>query len=272
MRETLLLAFVLTAEVAPSSAQLFQGQITEAESTARLAAADVSLLNQAGDPLSRTLSDHEGFFHLRAPRAGSYRLRVSLIGYLPFTSELITAENREVMHISIRLSARALPLNALVVTTRRQIQSGLEDFERRQLKQGSGVYLSGAELRRRIAINATSALVGVPGVTLLEDRSGRRSITLLRETGVGRCAANVYIDGVLITSSHVDDVLTPDRVAAVEIYSRRTSVPVEFMKVNNGCGVVAFWTRELDRATVGFGWKKLAAATGFIIAVVLLAR
>ena len=52
----------------------------------------------------------------------------------------------------------------------------------------------------------------------------------------------VYLDGVLVQLTSIDDVIM-NSLEAIEVYRGAGEIPAEFRVTNAGCGVVALWTR-----------------------------
>ncbi len=52
----------------------------------------------------------------------------------------------------------------------------------------------------------------------------------------------VFLDGVQVQGS-IDALIPAAQIKAVEVYARRSVTPPEFLKANDQCGAVAFWTR-----------------------------
>jgi hypothetical protein len=69
----------------------FTGTVADADSKVPLRCAAVSLEDTASRVVSRVRSDGAGGFTLRAPRAGTYRVRVDLDGWSPFVGPNETA-------------------------------------------------------------------------------------------------------------------------------------------------------------------------------------
>src|SRR5687768_5844876 len=72
-----------------SSAQIFFGSVIDASSREPIAATEVSLIDLAGDPVARVLSDEAGEFVLNAPGPGDYILQAAQLGYQTIVSEPI---------------------------------------------------------------------------------------------------------------------------------------------------------------------------------------
>lgn len=234
----------------------------DAQTGQAVRAAEV-VLERAGRGISRAVSDSLGRFQLSAP-AGQYRVRASSIGYTAVTSAALSLSAREVVDVTLRLSVRAVELQALVITARQRLNPGMADFERRRLA-GVGHFLTEADITRKAAITVSSVLLDVTGVYLqdepaLSNQTGR---VIVMDGAVQKCRANVYIDGELMTAPSVDQLLTPERITGVEIYRHPALVPAEFMTPVGTCGVVAFWTRE-ERTQRSMSWKKFALAGAFL--------
>ncbi|MEX2284358.1 MAG: hypothetical protein WEE89_17855 [Gemmatimonadota bacterium] len=101
----------------------------------------------------------------------------------------------------------------------------------------------------------------MPGVNLVGNVITMHG-TVLRGNRL-ECNPNVFIDGRIYVESNnnsVDDLIIPDWLGGVEVYSREATSPVEYRR-GDGCGVVLFWTKDPER---GGRWTlaKLAAAAG----------
>ena len=268
------LALILVAGASPVSAQLVRGHVGDVESKLRLRAVDVALLDASGRTAAQATSDTTGGFELRAPRSGVYRLRATLLGYSPLTSDTIALRIRETVQVAVSMSAQAISVAPLVIVTRRQ-GSHLGEFEQRRARQASGYFLTQNDIDRRPITSASTLLLGVPGVTLHRDGLRDRHEILLPSNHVAaltdpKCRATLYVDGRMIPDGSVDDVLIPAWVGAVEVYPRSESAPLEY-RLNNDCGVVLYWTRERESG-VRWSWKKVAVTAGFMAGAALLVR
>ena len=61
-------------------------------------------------------------------------------------------------------------------------------------------------------------------------------------SGRGNCTPTLYVDGRRDMSGEFD-IYRADELGGIEVYSRQTMVPAEFMEMG-GCGVIAVWTRQ----------------------------
>jgi hypothetical protein len=57
------------------------------------------------------------------------------------------------------------------------------------------------------------------------------------------CPPLVWIDGVRIPNTQIDEVVTPSDVAAVEIYSSFAGIPAQYFDRSATCGTILVWSR-----------------------------
>ncbi|HEX8211875.1 MAG TPA: carboxypeptidase-like regulatory domain-containing protein [Longimicrobium sp.] len=106
-----LLALLVAAR--PLAAQTVQGELVDAAGKP-LPGAMVVLLDAAGKSLGRVLTDESGRFVLRAPSAGSYRLRAERIGYGGTESPPLQLAEGEARSYRLEGGGRAVVLDAVV--------------------------------------------------------------------------------------------------------------------------------------------------------------
>jgi hypothetical protein len=168
--------------VTPLEAQRFTGRVVDAASADGIGLARVELLDADGRFLHVVAADTAGFFVLDARRPGSYRLRVSSLGYAPYESPRIDLRSAETFTADIRLSAAGIPLEPLVVRARGGEERGRFGFERR-CALGTGVCLTEDSIWARHPRLVSDALHSVPGVQVWE-MHGRISVFSMRG---GKC-------------------------------------------------------------------------------------
>jgi hypothetical protein len=124
------------------------------------------------------------------------------------------------------------------VTASPNVRRLVRDFEERR-KNGLG-YLRDSTA---IGVHGTmfSVLHSFPSVEAVRTGSGTKFIVLLPGRMGQKCLANLIIDG---RRSDYDEFnfLRPSDVAAVEVYPRRMSAPMQFVR-DDTCGVVVVWTK-----------------------------
>jgi hypothetical protein len=160
------LAGLLSAAL-PAEAQRFTGRVIDATTGERIGLAHVALLDAEGSVLRSVLSDTAGHFVLDARRSGSYRLRVSSLGYAAYESPRIDLAADETFTADVRLSAAGIPLDPLVVRARSGEERGRFGFDRR-CALGTGVCLTEDSIWARHPRLVSDALYSVPGVQVWE--------------------------------------------------------------------------------------------------------
>jgi hypothetical protein len=209
------------------------------------------------------ISNDLGRFAISAVPAGMVRVRVERLGYAQSRGE-VEIEPGEVTGAILYLSIEAVPLDPIVVTTRRREANlpPVEGFERRYYS-GRGRFVLEDDIRKR---NPTK-LVEVLRETGLEVTGNATSVMLAREN----CTPTVYVDGVKVTHPHLIErklepppelqwpdptaspaqeaaynlsLIHPSSVVAVEVYRSALETPGEFADLLSHCGAIVVWTRR----------------------------
>lgn len=198
-----------------------------------------------------------GSFALDSLPGGTHTLEVRAVGFAPVHRVVHLAESRPAQ-VEVRLGERAVALPTVAVRGRASAQIAVRQFYERMRDAEKGInrgyFIAPEELERRKPAFLTQMLDGFPGILVAKDPLDQRKATVrgpLR-TGMGgqRCTMTVFLDGrrVLPTLSgriddHIDELVDPTAVAAVEIYPHPTSAPPQFQSLNGVCGVILIWTR-----------------------------
>jgi hypothetical protein len=135
-------------------------------------------------------------------------------------------------------------LDTIRVTSQRIFTRGLTDFDRRK-RMGFGRFFDEKEIERRNPIFLTDLLRAISGVYVMPGQSGGDDVLMRGGLGgAAMCRPDLIIDGV----RQINDATFPlgmqvwgNQLRAVEVYSRPSSVPVEFQSMT-GCGAIVVWT------------------------------
>jgi len=250
-------------------AQVIRGIVVEAESRLPVPGATVEL-RRAGDRNAlQTTTDSVGLFILDAGRSGTYAIQARRLGFLAAPPDTIRLGRGEALSLEIRLGARAVPLEPVVVTVRGD--EWLNEFERRRAG-AFGRFLDREEIEARSAMHTTDLLRTMPGLSFVNRRGGPGAQLYMRRPG-GMCVPAIWIDGLQVplasTGLTIDDVLPPGVIEGIEIYNSVSAAPTQFR--TGDCGVVLFWTRRGARpAEGGVNWTKIAVGAGASVLFILL--
>lgn len=111
----------LCAVPGAAAAQQVSGVVVDRDSGDPVATATVTLLDTADTAVATAETGADGAFTVMAPAAGRYRFRVERLGYATQTMAApVRLEAGESAAVTLRVSAEALPLNAVVVRGRTQ--------------------------------------------------------------------------------------------------------------------------------------------------------
>lgn len=223
------------------------------------------------------ISAENGYFELRADRSGMVRLSVSHIGFADWETANFALASDAVIDVEVRLGIEAIPLEPIVVVARRA--DGLSrtaQFERRMLDPGrvGGFFIPEEAIADRPVATPTNLVLGAPGMSVrLASRSDGPERHVIM---AGQCVARTFIDGVRVQQAEgvsIDDLLTPERIAGVEIYPRPLSAPPQYRDaIPPQCGVVLFWTKEPqpDSDTGGWGLGRIGVGLGIVASILTL--
>jgi hypothetical protein len=273
LRSTLCI-IVLLAGASPATAQRIRGAAIAADG-APVPDVLVEIRSTTGAALTPLHTDSAGRFELMLPAAGRYELRASRLGYAVIGPTELVAERDRELEIVLRMSTEALALNPVEVTVRRAARTQLDEVRNRidwLRRIGIGHTLTREEIEQRAA-PTLPALIGSmsPRVRTLNTVTGREAILMASPgaTTSGVCTPSIYVDGMLETDFVEFNLILPQHLEAVEVYTGGALAPPQY-RAGTACGVVLFWTRrDADVGAPALTWKRVALA-GAIAAFILL--
>ncbi len=174
------------------------------------------------------------------------------LGYADVTTEPLDVHRGQTLGLEIRLSAVAVPLEALTVTIRSDPRNpwlARRSFYDRQ-RMGLGAFLMREDVESRRARDLVDVFRGVRGFQVVPNVRGHGYVlTGGRGTSAGRvCLPDIYVDGVPLARVPGDRldviyVVSPEHVEAIEAYTGPASIPPQYNPRNTACSVVLIWTR-----------------------------
>jgi hypothetical protein len=201
-----------------------------------IAAVEIGLLD--GRVIARTLRTRDdGRFELADLPPGKTSILVRRIGYQPRTYTVQIRAGATRAFLPVVLEAMPTELEKVIVMARIAESRGrLREFYERKSRSGWGSFIDREQIERRNPVRMSDMLRTMPGVRVFTTRNGRN---LVRLRG---CAPTLWLDGMALRGTEVDDVVFPRDVAGVEVYRGSAGTPVQFMDMN-GCGAIVVWTR-----------------------------
>jgi len=232
---------------------MVRGRVLDDATSEPIATARVSLLDTARNRIATTLTDEHGAFVLRAREHGLHILEADRLGYRVQRSEPFDVAAEGVTGRDVRLVARALEMDAIVV----------ESYPGQLLHDGTiaGVYARRARSPsvggNRVLVRGDPDFDGAPSIgDLLPDAIRPAPLWRSRAAWCGY----LYVDGretaffggeykALFLS------MSPRDVEAIEYYRDLTSAPIAIRPMESPgdmgrvrrCGILAVWTRGAPR-------------------------
>lgn len=187
----------------------------------------------------RLRSDSAGHFVALGLSSGSVTVRVRRLGYQPKSVDVTLRSSSEPQPLIIALEPNPAELGTVKVREiAEEPDARLRDFYARKAANNFGRFIEGSDIEKRHPQFISEIMRSVPGVTL--SASGRVGNTLR----IRGCAPLVWIDGVRIPNSQIDEVVTPSDVAALEVYSSFAGIPAQFFDRSATCGTILVWSRS----------------------------
>lgn len=185
------------------------------------------------------VSDADGRFTLSRLPGGTQWLRARAVGFAPRETG-VELPSRGVDTLDLELHAITQLDTITVVATARTRRVLREVDERRKL--GLGYVVGPDEIQRRVTLR--SLLQSFPGVTV---QGTMNTFTVFMHSGSlssAYCIADLRIDGIPSTWDLLSSY-EPKDIAAVEVYPRVSTVPLQYQNVASTCGMVLVWTTYL---------------------------
>ncbi len=185
-----------------------------------------------------------GSFRVTELASGRHLVHVKRIGYKRAVVNVDLPDNQTGVELDIRLEPVPVELPAVVVEGERTLYAygRLKDFYERR-SRGVGHFITRWDIEKRLPRVATDVLRGIGSLRITPGPLGLNQIELADPSM--SCRSPIYfLDGTLIRANSLDEVLTPQDIEGIEIYTRISEIPLEFsLQSGSACGVIAVWTR-----------------------------
>jgi hypothetical protein len=205
-----------------------------------------------------TRADDRGAFVLADAPAGTRMLEARAVGYNAVRLAVDVVPGAAPVTVALATSKAVLDtVKVVVARAADRHASGFEDRRR----AGAGRFLTAEQIARRGAFSTSDLFRRMTGMRIgydydtLETDGNPDALANLNQLSDKRilmrgitgnwCEPALWFDGNPIPELSIDALdgwVTPERLAAIEVYSEAT-VPPQFQRTRSGCGAVLFWTK-----------------------------
>jgi hypothetical protein len=260
----------------PVSGQMVRGIVVGAGDGQPIGDAQLVLRNEGGVVVATASSSADGRFALGLRAAGRVSLEVSHLGYRSWETAPFDIGPDAVIDVEVQLGIDAIPLEPITVVAQSTLSLGSLSAFRQRMADPSldGYFIEEEEISRRPVAKPSDLVLGRPGMTTAPASSASgmdRGVIM-----AGGCPARTFIDGAPVrqgAGASIDDLLTPDRIAGIEIYPRGLGAPLQYQDSSQPrCGVVLFWTKPAEPdADRGRSTGRLLLGLGLLAGILTLA-
>ena len=227
----------LSGKAAPLAGQMVYGRVLEAGSERGVAQALVEVL-QGATVIAQAVADSSGAYRVSLPTraSGSYRLRISRIGFATQESSPLEVAASDIVEVDLRVAASPLPLGELMV-----------EVARNDLRHAANI--EGLYARRARAHSVGQERVVVAGDPELQHVSRVQQVMdqfFFGMTSSRTRCTDYYVDGVRRDDSVLE--IPAEMIEGVEYYVDGRFAPFGLMggRCSNGFrySIVAVWLRR----------------------------
>lgn len=230
---------------------------------------------EVADVHRRVRTGTDGLFRIDSLEPGDHVLQARRIGFNPLVAA-IQIDSIETTYADIVMQPAVNVLASVVVKVDLLMRGVPRGFLERMHSGGQGTYITAADIQRGNPQRVSDILRWVPGVKVApngEVFTSRGAVSILTNA----CANGlpVYLDNIEVGGGtggapdgfigdlnagrvsrtgpvpvsaaaivrSVADIIPPERVVAIEVYSGPASVPPTLPAANSSCGAVFIWTR-----------------------------
>jgi hypothetical protein len=200
---------------------------------------------------SRADADESGDFTMRDVVAGTHIVEAHAFGYPPGRAQTTVRPGRT-QRVEIVMGDSISMLEPVTVVARYEPYLSRVGFDRRRTT-AIGHFLDTTDIARAGAVQFEEVFRMVPGVLLRPNGSGYL-VELQRGQGqitnprlANYCPPSYFIDGVYYPPPPIQTPsvpLAPEEILAIEVYSNVFSAPIQYQRLDSGCGVILVWTKR----------------------------
>ncbi len=264
-------ALALVFSTAPAvRAQTIQGIIIDYVSGRPIESASVELMDGDDAIVGQDVTDINGWFSMPVPDGEWYQVRSHSLGYMPTLSTAFHLAPGQALGAEIRMEVAPVELEGIEAIVAR-IEQGLDVvgfYDRREM--GFGTVRTPEDLLKRPPLDLSDLFRGINGIRMVQATSmADMEVYSARRVFGDMCRPSISIDFIIVqrgermsrldvTSSDLErsvgggrevrrsfwqDLVTPQEIAAMEVYPGQGGLPDWVSGDVSPCGAVLIWTK-----------------------------
>jgi hypothetical protein len=246
------------------SARVVQAQSRPSAAVIDGAVSDTNLISLSDATVSilgsnvHVATGANGRFRITRLAAGQYLVVVHHLGYVPMSTSIQVADG-DTLRVSFMLRQIATALDTVVIAAK-SLGARMTEFEERR-KLGFGHFLTQADIEQRNSVFLGDLLAVVPSIKIQEGPSSQAAYSARGQL----CPFQVFVDGVYFAPTEPPPPPVPTQgpglgrtppqgtnllelppvsnIAGIEIYSGPSTIPLQYQRLDAGCGVILIWTK-----------------------------
>jgi len=205
------------------------------EGTSPVPSAEVGLSLEGMNQLM-VRSDNDGRFTFANVPLGPGKLTVRRMGYRVRTIPLDMFKVNAGEPLKVDLESLATDLDTVTVDA---MSGRMEEFYYHKQTSNFGYFIDQAEIKKRAPRYVSELFRTVPGARIQVSRRIGNTVTLRG------CQPRIWVDGVKMQDTEVDEVANVEEVAAMEVYPSWAGTPPQYMdRETRACGTIVIWSRR----------------------------
>jgi len=183
-----------------------------------------------------------GQYAMQSLPAGTYTMETRALGFVPKREAVDVMEGNEGT-ADLALDAYVPTVDTMRVRANRNpALDPLADFEKRK-KSGFGYFFDEDAISKRNTMFMSDLLRTTPGIAISPGNLSGDVVKMRGAAGPGTCIPALFINGAKVFNDdgNLESVVDPQDIRAMEVYTRTSSMPIQF-QTQNGCGAIVIWT------------------------------
>jgi len=181
-------------------------------------------------------SDNDGRFTFANVPLGPGKLTVRRMGYRVRTIPLDMFKVNAGEPLKVDLESLATDLDTVTVDA---MGGRMEEFYYHKQTSNFGYFIDQREIKKRAPRFVSELFRTIPGARIQVSRRIGNTVTLRG------CQPRIWVDGVKMQDTEVDEVANVEEVAAMEVYPSWAGTPPQYMdRETRACGTIVIWSRR----------------------------